>query len=100
MFSGQQQVARDVVVRRRFCANHDGVHAWLRYHIIDLGGQVQAGKSPRNFLEAVRTLVANRNHARIRHLVEDSNVVHSPIATTYDRDTQGFGVRGIFLRSK
>src|SRR5947208_3457333 len=100
MLPTQQYVACYLVVRRRFRANHDGVHARLRYHIIDLGGQVQAWESSPHFLQAVGTLIANRNHARIRHFVEDSNVVHSPVATAYDRDPQGFRGRGTFLHSK
>src|SRR2546430_3521683 len=76
-------------MRRRFRANHDGVQARLRHHIIDLRGQVQTWESSPHFLQAVGTLIANRNHARIRHFVEDSNVVHSPVATAYDRDPQG-----------
>ena len=100
VFSCQQQTAGDVEVRSRFRANNHSLHVRLRNHIFDLRRQIHVGEPPRDLLQTFRALLANGNDTRLRQFVEDSNVVHSPIAASDDRDARGPGTRHVFPDSK
>src|SRR2546429_2612046 len=76
------------------------MHVRLGKRVVDLGGQINVGKPPCYFFQAFRTLFTNGGNARLRELVENTNVVHSPIAASDHRDACGIAVCGALIRSE
>jgi hypothetical protein len=101
MLTDLQRPPGDFTVCHGLCTDDGGLYSFYRESFVEIARECDSRKSACDLVEPACALIANDRDVRIWQLIQDTNVVDAPVATTQHGDMrsvpQGFDARSVHV---